>query len=131
MDVAGKQGRFAENISPTPSSLFAEHAGILMDSATGGEIRVKNRGFAAIDSRSIDVVDGDRKVFADDLHLNLLRPGKGFEDRCVFRNVAFMQMNGRRRLANSCSWSPKSVPSVNSTLHVAPRSVPRLVWSPC
>ena len=62
MEDAGKRG-FAESVSPTPSPLFAEHAGILVDPATGGEIRVENGEFTAIGGRRIGVVDGIPNFF--------------------------------------------------------------------
>lgn len=64
MDVAGERGRFGKYISPEPSPLFAEHAGILMDPATGEGIRVERDGLVAVISgRRINLVDGIPNLF--------------------------------------------------------------------
>jgi SAM-dependent methyltransferase len=54
----------AEGAPPAPSSLFGEHAAILIDPASGGEVRFEDGSFiVAGGSRRIDVVDGIPNFF--------------------------------------------------------------------
>ena len=56
--------RGAESASLAPLPLFEEHARILMDPATGGDIAVDDRGFlVSLTGRRIDVVDGIPNFF--------------------------------------------------------------------
>jgi SAM-dependent methyltransferase len=64
MRPADEYGGFAERISPAPSSLFGEHASILMDPATGGAIQVNASEFVSVSGgRRIEIVDGIPNFF--------------------------------------------------------------------
>ena len=64
MQATTDRDKWAEGASPAPSTLFEEHAAILMDPASGSDVQVQDGDFVVLGSgRRIDVVDGIPNFF--------------------------------------------------------------------
>lgn len=96
MHATAEHLRWGLDISPAPSSLFAELAEMLIDPASGEAVRVERRKFvAAASGRRIDLVDGIPNFFVP----VDFAPGSGLNDvtemvRAFYEDTPFPNYDG-------------------------------------